>query len=121
LARILIIDDDETYRSLLKNRFEREGFETELAPEGNTGIKLFKQGNFDLVITDLIMPDKEGVETITELRRDYPQVKIIAMSGGGISAAESLLNTAQKLGANRVIVKPFEWDDMLHLARELLQ
>lgn len=121
MARILIIDDDEQFRLLLKNRFEREGFETELAPDGKAGMRLYRQGNFDLIVTDIIMPEMEGVEMIRELRKDYPDAKIIAFSGGGLNPPDSILRPVEKLGANYVFAKPFEWDDMLLAVHALLK
>lgn len=121
MARILIIDDDDQFRLLMKHRLERAGYETEQAPDGKIGIQLYQQGNIDLIVTDIIMPEKEGVEMILELRKDYPDAKIIAFSGGGLSSSDSILRTVEKLGANYVFPKPFAWEEMLAAIHNLLQ
>ena len=89
-----------------------------------TGLHLFasdgKQMKADLIITDLIMPEKEGIETITELRRDFPDVKIIAISGGGRIAPEVYLRMARSLGALRTFAKPIERKEIIETVQELL-
>lgn len=83
MRKILIIDDDEQMRNLLCRAMEYAGFEVEAAADGRKGLRLFEENFYDLVITDLIMPEQEGMETITFLSKNYPEVKIIAISGGG--------------------------------------
>jgi DNA-binding NarL/FixJ family response regulator len=83
-------------------------------------IKLYRANPTDLIITDLIMPEKEGIETIMELKKDFPDVKIIAISGGGRSKPESYLNLAKQLGAKRVFPKPIDREELLNAIRELL-
>jgi len=83
MARILLIDDDAPVRRTLRKMLERQGYEVEEAPDGKAGLTLYQENPADLIITDLIMPEMEGIETIMELRRRFPDVKIIAMSGGG--------------------------------------
>jgi len=97
-----------------------EGYEVVEAADGKAGMRLFRESPADLVITDLIMPEKEGIETIMDLRRNFPDVKIIAMSGGGIIQAEDYLGMAQGVGAHRVFEKPFGVSDMLKAVRDLL-
>ena len=82
MKRLLVIDDDDQMRQMLKQMLERAGYEIIDAPDGQTGIELYRQNPTDLIITDLIMPQKDGMETIIELKRDFPNVKIIAISGG---------------------------------------
>ncbi len=120
MARILIIDDDPQILDMLGQTLEREGHEVVDAPDGKEGLKLYRENPTDLIITDLIMPEKEGIETIMELRRDFPDVKIIAISGGGQIDAEQYLSMAQKLGAQRTFAKPVERDELLKAVRELL-
>jgi len=117
---ILIIDDDIEILSVLRLILEREGYDVLAASDGKEGLKLCRQQRVDLVITDLVMPEKEGVETIMELRRDFPHVKIIAMSGGGSIAPENYLHMAQMLGAQRTLRKPFTPNEMLEAVRELV-
>ena len=105
MARILIIDDDPDMRSLLEQTLKRLGYEIEMAADGKEGLKLYDAKPADVVITDLYMPTKGGLETIIELRRRSPQLPIIALSGTG--AAEKMLSIAQKFGAFASIHKPF--------------
>jgi len=120
-ARILVIDDEEEVRDIIKQMLELEGYEVITAVDGNQGIKLFKQEPADLVITDIIMPDKEGIETIIELRNQFPDVKIISISGGGRIGPHDYLNMAKKLGAERSFTKPFERKKLLKAIEELLE
>lgn len=120
MARILIIDDEPSVRELLLTMLMEEGHEVVEAADGKAGLRLLQERPVDLVITDLIMPEKEGIETIMDLRRDFPDVKIIAMSGGGIIQAQDYLGMAQGMGAHRVFEKPFGVGAMLTAVRELL-
>jgi DNA-binding NtrC family response regulator len=121
MARILLIDDDDQFRTLLRKMLEKAGYDDiEEANDGRIGVKLFRQRPFDLVITDIIMPDKEGIETIVELTDDYPQIKIIAMSGGGRIGPQDYLETAKRLGASRTLAKPFNYSELIDTVRELL-
>lgn len=121
MARILLIDDDDQFRMLLRKMLEKAGYkDIEEANDGRTGMKLFRQRPFDLVITDIIMPDKEGIETIMELTSEYPQMKIIAMSGGGRVGPQGYLEMAKRLGASRTLEKPFKYSDFLDIVQELL-
>jgi PAS domain S-box-containing protein len=119
-ARILIIDDDVEIRAMLRNILERTGYEVVDAPDGKVAMRLHRNEPADLIITDLIMPEKEGIETIIELKRDFPEVKIIAISGGGRSGAKDYLSIAQQMGAMRIFSKPIDRDDLLEAVRELL-
>ncbi len=120
MKRILLIDDNEAFRRPLAEVLKRAGYEVHTAPEGATALKLFRQQPFDLVITDLIMPGMEGVETILELRRLAPAVKLIAMSGGGRLGPQDYLPIAKRLGANETLVKPFQAPVILGLVASLL-
>src|SRR5258708_24819935 len=82
MSRVLLIDDDDSVRSVLALGLKARGFEVEQACDGVMGDRLFRKNPADLVITDLIMPEKEGLQTIADLIRDFPNIKIIAMSGG---------------------------------------
>ena len=120
MHRILIIDDEPHILLMLKKMLERAGYEIDLASNGKEGLALFQNKPSDLVITDIIMPEKEGLETIREMRRIQSELKIIAMSGGGKISAENYLETAKIFGASRIIEKPFSQQDMVSAARELL-
>lgn len=120
MPRILVIDDDEQLRTLLGEILSRAGFEVVEARHGAEGLNLYRARPTDLVITDLIMPEKEGVETIVELRREFPTARIIAMSGGGRQTASDYLRIASQLGARRTISKPFSRQEILDAVRETL-
>ncbi|CAK8718547.1 Response regulator receiver domain-containing protein [Candidatus Electrothrix aarhusensis] len=120
MRNILIIDDDEQMRNLLCRAMEYAGFEVEAAADGRKGLRLFEENSYDLVITDLIMPEQEGMETITFLRKNHPDVKIIAISGGGRIGPETYLPAALELGANAAFAKPFPIDELINTVKELL-
>ena len=98
-GRVLVIEDEPQMRKMLKQMLEEKGCDVVEASDGNEGIKLYRANPFDLIVTDIIMPEKEGIETIMELKKDFPYVKIIAISGGGRIEPESYLNLAKQLGA----------------------
>lgn len=116
----LVIDDDIQIREMLKQLLQMAEYEVWDAPDGNAGIKIHHGNPADLVITDLIMPGKEGLETIMEFRRQSPGLKIIAISGGGKVDANEYLGMARMLGAQKVLSKPFEPGELLEAVRELL-
>jgi CheY-like chemotaxis protein len=121
MKRILVIDDEPEIRELIKAKLESGGYEVELATDGVEGVKLFYKNPADLIITDIIMPGKEGIEVIQELLADYANVKIIAISGGGQHTSKQFcLNLAEKLGAVRTFNKPFKLADMLKAVQEEL-
>ena len=121
MALILIIDDDNQFRAMLREMLERTGYKVVEASNGKEGIKLYREKATDLIITDLIMPEKEGIETIMELRRDFPDVKIIAISGGGRLDPEQYLSMAKGFGARYTFVKPVEREELLQAVEELLK
>lgn len=110
---ILLIDDDDLFRKALRLTLERAGHVVVEAIDGNAGLRCYRSRPFDLVITDLIMPGKEGLETIRELRSMDAGVNIIAMSGGGRIDARDYLTMAKAFGARRVLDKPFSEQDLL--------
>jgi CheY-like chemotaxis protein len=112
MARILLIEDDQAQREILRLILERQGHEVLEASEGEAGLTRFGREGADLVLTDLIMPGKEGLETIQEFRRRHPGVKIIAMSGGARVGANDYLKVAQQFGAIRILAKPFSHADL---------
>jgi CheY-like chemotaxis protein len=119
-SRILVVDDDELFRQMLRTTLVKMGYLVLEARNGREATTLFDQQLPDIVITDLVMPEKEGLETIGELRRCYPEVKIIAMSGGGRISATDYLRIAKAMGANRILAKPFSNDEMVTALNELL-
>lgn len=118
MARILLIDDDELIRAMLTEALEEDGHQVQAAANGRQGIERYSS-DFDLVITDIVMPEQEGIQTIMELRKLDPSVKIIAMSGGGRTRGEDYLNLAEKLGAVYTFAKPLELDKFLAAIKSL--
>lgn len=120
MKRILVIDDDWQMREMMHQALERAGYDVMDAANGKIGMNIQRQEPVDLVITDLIMPEKEGIETIRELRRDFPGLKIIAISGGGRAGADGYLSVAKTIGADRTLSKPFDLKQILDTVGELL-
>lgn len=112
-ATILIIDDEANVRKTLKLVLEKAGYTVRLAVDGRKGVAAFKEGPADLVITDIIMPEQEGVETIIQIRALNKKMPIIAMSGGGRVGNMNFLEIAGKMGANAVLPKPIKSADLL--------
>ena len=106
MARILIVDDDATLLLALEDVLLSQGHEVVTASDGHQAAKLFQAEPFELLLTDLVMPNREGIETIIELRRDFPGMVVIAMSGG-TDNSKMYLKCAERLGAYRTLAKPF--------------
>ncbi|MFZ5609670.1 MAG: response regulator [Pseudomonadota bacterium] len=128
MARILLIDDDDLVGQALKLHLEAGGHEVALTHHGGEGLRAFEQGRFDLVLTDIFMPEVEGIETIRRLRLISRKVSIIAMTGGPIAPAHArkdavpdYLRMAHSLGASRTIRKPFSARQLLALVDECLE
>ena len=118
--RILVIDDDDDVRQLICKMINNEGFTVLEAANGKEGMDIIRGGQeIDLVITDLIMPEKEGLETIKELRQDFPHIKIIAISGGGKIDALNYLPIAKGMGADLTLTKPFVKQDLIDAVKKL--
>lgn len=120
MKRIMVMDDDENVRKLLTTILSDEGYDVESASNGLQGGKLQHEKPFDLVVTDLFMPGKDGIEIIQEIRNDYPGTRIIAISGGGNVGDVDLLKVSRALGADLVLTKPFMPDDLLEAVGKLL-
>ena len=121
MARILVIDDDEQVLDMLYESLTREGYDVLRASNGEQGLRLYRQKPVDLIITDIIMPEKEGIETIIELRRDFPDVKIIDMSGGGRIGTKDYLHLAKIFGVQRTFTKPVAREQLLDAIKALLK
>ena len=128
MKRILLIEDDTQHRLMLKNGLEEAGYEVIEASDGEVGLRLYHQQPCYLVITDIFMPEKEGLETIRELKRQFPTVKIIAISGGGIRGnyagslgADTALEAAKAFGADRTLLKPIEVRPLLAMVEDLFK
>lgn len=120
MAKILLVDDDLQFQQMLKQYLERNGFEVMTAANGKEAVELFKQDTFDLIITDIIMPEKEGIETIIEMKKEKPEIKIIAISGGGRIDADDYLIYAKRFGACHTFTKPIDRDAFISKIREVL-
>ena len=112
MARILLIDDDDQFRGMLRLKLQGLGHQVTEAKDGSEGLTRHDDdgagASYDLVMTDLLMPETEGIESIVKLLESAPDTRIIAMSGGGISFSDNhLLHMARKLGARQVLSKPF--------------
>ncbi|GBD33043.1 Chemotaxis protein CheY [bacterium HR33] len=120
MARILVIDDDPDVRRALRKILEAEGHQVLEAENGKEGIRLFRESPCDAVITDLYMPEKEGLETIRELRKSYPDSKILAITGAVPGSRFDLRQQATMLGAKRALSKPFSREEVLEALAEVL-
>lgn len=120
MARILLIDDDEQVRLTLAQFLETDGHLVLTARDGEEGLGVFRRERVDLVVTDIVMPRKEGIETIIELRTMRPDLKIIAMSGGGLAESAPYLDFAQQFGADAVLDKPVRMDDFRKIVSDCL-
>jgi CheY-like chemotaxis protein len=121
MAKILVMDDEPFILLMIKKMLEKEGHEVDLALNGNDGLELFEKFKPDLVITDIIMPQKEGLEIILELRQKYPDLKIIAISGGGRVGPDGYLPGAKLFGADMVFQKPLIQKEFMHGVSVLLE
>jgi len=121
MARILIIDDDVTLRQALTKHLERAGHDVRQAADGDAGIRAYERHAADLVIVDIFMPKQGGLQTIGRLRRERPDVKILAMSGTKNAGALDVAGHATSLGADRFITKPFEAAELLEVIRTMLK
>lgn len=106
MARILIVDDDTAFLSTLESSLQASGHAVVTAQDGVQAAKLFRAEPFEVILTDIVMPNREGLETIIELRREFPGTQVIAMSGG-VSLSPFYLKMAQRLGAHYSLAKPF--------------
>ena len=121
MATIVVVDDDATIRALLKDALEIVGHTVLVAADGVECLAFFRWAHPDMVITDIFMPDKDGIESICEIHDRWPDIKIIAMSSGG-SRPEAMdyLSMAEGLGADRILHKPFSVKQALQMVGELL-
>lgn len=119
-AHILLIEDEPALRSLFQMILESARYRVTLAGHGREAMALLAQHTFDLVITDVLMPEQDGIETIVEVRRRWPDLPVLAMTGGGQIGADLYLRLAKTLGASRLLPKPFSSEELLHAVAALL-
>lgn len=120
MKSILIVEDDDAYRRSLDQILIKSGFATVLATNGREAIAVYDPEKIEAVVLDLIMPDIEGIETLTKLRRSFPQVKVLAISGGGQIGAKDYLDLAAKLGARETLEKPFTSEAFIRALQRVL-
>jgi DNA-binding response OmpR family regulator len=119
--RILILEDDEQFQKSLLTILKDEGYVVEAASDGKKGLKLLADETFDLLITDIFMPENDGIGVLREIRNKYYKMQIITMSGGGRGVGPvEVLKLSELLGSSKVISKPFTKNEILHLVRELI-
>lgn len=119
MASILLIDDDEAVRAVFERLLIADGHQVIAIPDGTGAVAIVASEHIDLVITDLIMPGQEGMTTIGELRRRWPQLPILAISGGGRLSALDLLPVARRLGANETLQKPVSAERLFAAVKDL--
>jgi CheY-like chemotaxis protein len=119
MARILIIDDDENLLHALAQALGSLGYSVATATDGAEAAKLFRSEMFNVIVTDLVMPNREGVETIITLRREFPHIGVIAMTGS-CTRSELYLELAARVGADRTLPKPFSLQELDDAIRSLL-
>jgi DNA-binding response OmpR family regulator len=121
VKKILVIDDDTLVRDTIERILERKGYSVLVAADGVRGLRMFHSEQPDLVITDIIIPEKEGLQTIREIRGEQPDAKIIAISGGSRIGNMDFLSIAGELGATEIIPKPFDPADLLSMISRCLE
>jgi DNA-binding response OmpR family regulator len=119
MSHILVVEDDDQFREMIRAVLEQAGYEVRIAEDGEKALRLLRQQAADLVVTDIVMPNKEGLETIIELRKSFCEVKIIGISGAGGEGPRSYLRMAERLGADRTFTKPLNLPQFLDAVREL--
>ena len=119
-ASILVVDDDEQVLALIKIMLEREGYAVDAVGDGNLAVQVFDPARHVLVITDIVMPEKEGIETIMELRMRKPDLAVIAISGGGRIGPEDYLAWVRRCGVRHTFAKPIAREDLLAAVAELI-
>jgi len=116
---ICVVDDDTAVRTMMCRQLDAAGFATIQAATGLEAIEVLRRSEPAVAIIDIIMPDQEGLSTITQIRREWPHIRILAVSGGGRGAADDYLNYASELGADDALAKPFREADFLERVRRL--
>lgn len=115
---VLLVDDEPALRKACRLMLEKAGHSVDVAENGHNALDCLRSATYDVLLTDIIMPDKEGIELIIEVRQSHPNLPIIAMSGGGRVDARNYLGMAEKLGCAAVIEKPFTREELLLAVRQ---
>jgi len=119
MTRVLVIDDNDDFRKLALLWFQIHGIEAEGAANGARGLEVQRARPATVIVTDIFMPEKEGIETIQDLRKEFPEAKIIAMTGRESLTDYDVFQVARELGAARTLKKPFKLDDLVAVVKEL--
>lgn len=119
MTRVLVIDDNDDFRKLALLWFQIHGMDAEGAANGAQGLQVQRARPADVIVTDIFMPEKEGIETIQELRKEFPEASIIAMTGRESLTGYDVFQVARELGVARTLKKPFKLDDLVALVKEL--
>ena len=120
MPKVLIIDDDPMLQEVLQRMLAKVGFETTVAANGVEGLKSLHTNPVDLIIIDIVMPIKGGIDTIMELHHDFPQVKIIAISGKIDTSADSFVALAGQFGVQQIFHKPLHWEQFLDEVQKIV-
>lgn len=119
MAKILVIDDNDQFLEIMRECLEKAGYEVLLASDGKIGVELYRKNKPDLVITDVIMPEKDGAEVIFDLQKEFPGIKMIAMTGGGQGDAQAYLKSITEFSnVKYAFEKPFALDELLGAVKE---
>ncbi len=121
MARIIVIDDQEPIRRIVRRTLEQEGHEVLDASEGEMGMQLLERHTADVVITDIFMPGQDGILTLRQVRKQFPAVKVIVISGGDSTGLLDLRHDAELLGAVKSLQKPFTAAELIQTVRDVLQ
>lgn len=121
MARILIIDDDETILSVFQRFLSGNGYDVDLASDGRKGLRVLEEKQVDLVVTDIMMPETDGLEVVMAIQGKPDKIPVIAMSGGMHAMPMDFLPMAKKFGACKVLYKPIEMEDLLTAVEEALE
>ena len=120
-SRILVVEDDEAVRRFLRQALENAGYQVIVGRDGHEGLSLYRENPTDLIITDIVMPGMDGLGVIMEILSEFPDSRLIAISGGNDRATDEMLHMAVKFGACRTIQKPFSVSVLLDAVREALE
>jgi YesN/AraC family two-component response regulator len=116
----MVIDDEKEVRNMIRTALEEKGYSVDEASNGEDGARRYREKPADVLIVDIFMPKKEGLETILDIQKDYPNAKCIVISGGGLTSSFDYLHHAKAFGAKRIFVKPFPVGDLLQAVDDLL-
>jgi len=122
MTSILVIDDNDEFRGMLRKMLEKEGYEVREARHGKEGVELYRENPADLLMIDLIMPEEDGVQVMSELKKEFNDIKFIMMSGGGeYESGEDYLSSLEAFGVQKTLAKPFDRQTMIAMVKEALE